>query len=351
MADIARKVGLGRSTVSMALRNHPEIPLATRERVHRAAQELGYRPDPLLSLLMSNLHDENARPRDTVLAVLSEPEENWNWRDRPLFQTMWAGMEAQALRRGYRIEEFRIGRHGLPPARVIQVLLSRSIVGAVIAPKLHCGPSAFTGWDSLPCVTLNWSVVSPHLPRACTAAFRNFNSAWDALEERGYRRISFLTNPGIAPRTEHQYVAAHLMKLHLQPPERRIPAFYLSPEKPDLALLRAWLEQARPDAVIVDDAHAMLPILRRVTDVPAALGVAALELGNSPAGMAGIDEHSAEIGAAAVDMLIGRLQRNERGLPAIPRLLHVPGSWREGATARPLPPPPPPAGLRVASGS
>ena len=103
--------------------------------------------------------------------------------------------------------------------------------------------------------------------------------------------------------------------------------------------------------MLVDDAHYMLRLLSQATDVPGSLGVAALELGNAPAGMAGIDEHSEEIGAAAVDMLIGRLQRNECGLPAIPRLLHVPGSWRDGATARPAPsasdtaePPAPPPG-------
>ena len=56
MADIARKVGLGRSTVSMALRNHPEIAAATKDRVLKAASELGYQPNPLISLLMSRLH-------------------------------------------------------------------------------------------------------------------------------------------------------------------------------------------------------------------------------------------------------------------------------------------------------
>ena len=125
------------------------------------------------------------------------------------------------------------------------------------------------------------------------------------------------------------------MKLHLLPPERRVTALSVPPEKLNLELVRAWLDQERPDAVLVDDAHYMLRLLGQAAEVPARLGVAALELGNAPAGTAGIDEHSEEIGAAAVDMLIGRLQRNECGLPKVPRLLHVPGSWRDGATVRP----------------
>lgn len=338
MADIARKLGLGRSTVSMALRDHPEISAATRKRVREAAEELGYRPDPLISLLMSNLHEGSDRPRDTVLAVINEPEKTWSWRERPMFRAMWAGMEEQARRRGYGLEEFRIGAHGLPPDRLLHILRARGIAGAIIAPKLQCGPSVFNGWAEFACVTVNWSVSSPaNLPRSCIASFHNFNRAWAALEDRGYRRIGLVTNPGISARTGHQHLAAHLTKLHLLPPERRVPALSLPPENPDLPLVRAWLDRERPDAVLVDDAHGMLDSLSRVADVPGSLGVAALELGNAPAGMAGIDEHVEEIGAAAVDMLIGRLQRNERGLPDNPRLLHVPGSWRDGATVRTLP--------------
>ncbi len=81
----------------------------------------------------------------------------------------------------------------------------------------------------------------------------------------------------------------------------------------------------------------MLPRLREAADIPGELGVAALELGSAPDGMSGIDERMGEIGEAAVDLLIGRLQRNERGLPAISRRLHVAGAWRDGATTRPAP--------------
>jgi hypothetical protein len=70
--------------------------------------------------------------------------------------------------------------------------------------------------------------------------------------------------------------------------------------------------------------------------VPDELGVAALELGNAPAGMSGIDERVGAIGAAAVDLLIGRLQRNERGPAEAPRLLHVAGAWRDGDSTRRL---------------
>ena len=44
MADIAARLGVSRQLVSIALRRLPEASSETRERVHKAAEELGYRP-------------------------------------------------------------------------------------------------------------------------------------------------------------------------------------------------------------------------------------------------------------------------------------------------------------------
>lgn len=53
MADVASKVGVSRIAVSMALRDHHRISLATRKKVQRVAREMGFAPDPLLSALAS----------------------------------------------------------------------------------------------------------------------------------------------------------------------------------------------------------------------------------------------------------------------------------------------------------
>ena len=53
MRDVARALGVDPSTVSLALRAHPKIPAETRERIRRAAEKLGYTPDPMLGALAS----------------------------------------------------------------------------------------------------------------------------------------------------------------------------------------------------------------------------------------------------------------------------------------------------------
>ncbi len=53
---IAEAAGVSKSAVSLALRNHPSLPRATRERIRRLADRMGYYPDPALSALMGYRH-------------------------------------------------------------------------------------------------------------------------------------------------------------------------------------------------------------------------------------------------------------------------------------------------------
>lgn len=54
MADVAERAGVSRALVSIVFRGVPGASAATRERVLRAAAELGYRPDQRARLLGSN---------------------------------------------------------------------------------------------------------------------------------------------------------------------------------------------------------------------------------------------------------------------------------------------------------
>ena len=49
--DVAKVAGVHFTTVSLALRRHPSIPEATRERIRRVAERIGYAPDPVFGAL------------------------------------------------------------------------------------------------------------------------------------------------------------------------------------------------------------------------------------------------------------------------------------------------------------
>lgn len=65
--------------------------------------------------------------------------------------------------------------------------------------------------------------------------------------------------------------------------------------------------------------------------VPQDVGVAALYgTEQDRRNMAGIDGNLEQVGAAAVDLLVQKLQVNERGLPGQLREVLIAGSWQDG---------------------
>jgi hypothetical protein len=64
------------------------------------------------------------------------------------------------------------------------------------------------------------------------------------------------------------------------------------------------------------------------------IGLASLDVTSVHPDWSGIEQHSDEIGRAAVDLLFSKLQAGERGVPRIPRTLQVHGHWHDGRTLR-----------------
>ena len=55
MQQIADAVGFSKSAVSLALRNDPRLPVATRQRIQSIAEKMGYRRNPVVDSLMTQL--------------------------------------------------------------------------------------------------------------------------------------------------------------------------------------------------------------------------------------------------------------------------------------------------------
>lgn len=87
--EIARQLGISKSTVSRALRDSSEISEATKERVIELARRLNYSPNPIaLSLLKNQTH--------TIGIIVPDI-------DNPFFSTAISGVEDVAYSRGYHV--------------------------------------------------------------------------------------------------------------------------------------------------------------------------------------------------------------------------------------------------------
>src|SRR5690606_34384033 len=102
----------------------------TRRRIQAVAQKLGYRPNPLVSLLMARVRHRNAGYRGTLAYLHTVPSGHPNLAGY-VHRNYVAGARRRALELGYNLDEFHLSPT-LSGHRFCGVLRARSIPGLII---------------------------------------------------------------------------------------------------------------------------------------------------------------------------------------------------------------------------
>lgn len=328
MASVAAKAGVSAMTVSRSFRNDPSIPEATRQRVRRLAAQLGYRPDPGVSQLMARLRQSRLAASEPIAWLTTHPTAS-GWRKNPASAEYHHGAEAQAAELGYKLEEFWLCAPGMSDRRMSDILRSRGIRGVLVAPLYEAGRRIDLDWAHFASATCGgFSLLQPALHRAITHHLNAIRFACAALRDLGYRRIGLAINEDLDRRSSGMWLASILREQLADAEENRVPPLVASEWSADNLL--DWMRRHRPDVVI--SFYTALEWMRAGgVRVPKDCGFALLNL-EAP-GVAGIDEHRADVGAAAVNLVVEQLQAHRLGLPARPKVVMTECVWVDGATA------------------
>jgi LacI family transcriptional regulator len=133
-------------------------------------------------------------------------------------------------------------------------------------------------------------------------------------------------------RVDRQWVASFLVEQ--LGAEHSVPLFVPDDAKWNFENFRKWFDANEPDVVISHEEAALEWLRKLGAHVPNDVGFIDLNCADQSGQFAGIYQNGPAIGAVAVDFLIGMIQRNERGVPALPHSLLVEGTWVEGKTVR-----------------
>ena len=324
MADIARRAGCHKSTVSLALKKHPALSQATGDRIRALAKEMGYIPDASLSLIASHRWNTSAPRGHTgvVIGLLVN-------RGRPSanLDRIYPAAAAAAASHGFMTERIHLDDYRNAKAAT-RVLYNRGIRGLLLPPF----------WPEEDMAALDWSVFTPvccgfgwrSLP-AHTVTFDWFRAtqlAWRKVAERGYRRIGAAVFCHRPPAEDDFFRigASQAEQALLLPPSSHVPV--LTCEHYDKAAFLKWLDQHRPDAVIGFSDGPYYWARDAGHRIPEQLGYASLNV-TSPL-LTGMPHPLEDVGAAAAEYLITLLHGNELGLPAHPRTLLVEPTWNVG---------------------
>jgi LacI family transcriptional regulator len=335
LRDIARSIGLSHTTISLSLRNDPSIPVATRERVRAAADRLGYRSNILVSTLMTQVRLKHQKAVPEVVAYVNGGPTADDWQHHSACVGFFEGARRQAPKLGMRIEPFWLGSGGERSAATCRVLRTRAIRGVLIAPFPIPVYRHELDWPRLSCVGLGYVFKDHRLHRATHNHFHGVRTAYENLIRLGYQRIGLMLESSQNSRTSFSWLGGYLAAADMLGGARLAPLLTTDDDAP--TVVRKWLRQQRPDAVIGFGPKQFVALEQAGGRIPEELGFAALDVEqmnlDHVAEPAGINQNLEEIGATAVDTLATLLYHNEQGFPTHPVLNMIEGRWVDGRTA------------------
>lgn len=342
LREIAEATGVTRMAVSLALRGKSGVSEATRAKVLKVAEKLGYQPDPEVAKLLSRIRSQATTEITSALALLTTGPTPIAWKRSLTERKYVQGAIERAKRYGYRVEEFWLNEPGMSANRLGNIIWNRGIEGVILTPLQqdlveHPGRSIDFPFHLFAVVEISETVHKPDLDRAVHDQYRSMQLLLTELRNLNYQRIGLVLDRALDVRVNGKWTAAYLEDQTHRKDKTRLPPLLV--EQRQQSVFNRWFDRYKPDVVISID-HCGLRFLETLgLRIPEEVGLATLdwdgEMDQMPE-VSGIDQNSWYVGAAAVDMLVASIQREDRGIPAHPMHTQIQGSWRPGKTTRQL---------------
>lgn len=333
LAEIAARLGCDKSTVSLALRGDARISAATKERVRRQAEELGYRPDPALKRLATlRWGGRAARPAVSIAMVARSR------RDYPRIRAKLERATERWVRgAGYGFERIFLDDYpnGAAAARVLR---ARGAGGLIVMASATEGGLRGFAWEDWPLVQVMEGV--DNLKSAPVVAADDFGSLLDAgrrVEAAKPESAAIcLLGQRHASRSDEQALAAAMLvtdRWTRAGVACEAPRVFTNPPggSDGLRAMAEWLAAARPRLAVVANSSVGAFLAKAGVRPRRPLRLVALRVLGEP-GWAGYERDFDAIGAAAAQRVDWMIRQGKRGPMVRPDLTLVPDVWCEGET-------------------
>jgi DNA-binding LacI/PurR family transcriptional regulator len=335
MAEIAQRLGVAASTVSRALREDPRIGREMRLKVRAVAGDLGYRPNPLVSALMANRRRRGGAGEIDVIALVTSYGGREDWRAKQVCRWEFDGIQARAAMLGFRIEVFSLHDYQGNAARLEATLRARGIRGVLLGfSRGNNEPVPFSS-EGFAVAGLSAYFNAAQVDRANFHGFYNVQYALDQMWRLGYRRPALVV-PELNNSISNNLWSGAFLDWQRRIPARNRCAPFIPAGTPDIGEFNAWLAAGEPDSILFYKVPVRSFLSSAGRRVPEEIGVACLyRTAEEMRSMGGIDGNLSAVGAAALDLVVERLNANSFGPTGHPKEVLIKGTWHEGATLPP----------------
>ena len=337
LKDVARESGYHITTISLALRDHPSIPEATRQKIREIAQRMGYERNPVYHAL-SRFRQQGRicapAPRIAYLENLGLGSGNTR---PPYMQAILAGARRQAELLGYQLEVLTVGEDDHDTHSLTAYLTEHQISGLILGSFIPGFSEIALNWDDYAVAKIHSRHMEPEATTVGNDQLREVRMAFRHLAEAGYQRIGLAVGRSDEDASGHRHTAGFLMEEAPLPPDRRVPPllFPYNISGEDLSgMIARWVRRHHVDAVICNWSSIQLLLEQQGLKVPDDVACATLCLCDpAPPGLAGVRPNFDLVGERAVSIVVAQLKSAQRGLPEFPSSIYVQSVWQDGPSA------------------
>ncbi len=332
---LAAGLGLSRTTVSEALRGSSCVRPETAARVKAAAAAAGYRPNPLVGAVMSEVRRSRNQMFRGVIAAVDLDEAERPADSGRFHAALTEGARARAAELGFKLQTFLVGRQGVTVARLDTILQSRGIQGVLLLPAWETPDFTKLDWSRYAGIYSDYAIERPTLHSVCCDHHRSLITALEHLHALGFRKPGIVLNQHQDERLHHRWAGAFTSFQRNHPDDDHVPPLIL----PAITApaFGKWFRRHDPDVVLGHSAELIDWMTACGARVPKTHGFFCLNVTQQDRPCAGLDLHPMILGARGVELLIAQLQRNERGIPDPASTTMIPGHWVDGPTLAPVP--------------
>ncbi|MDP0496429.1 MAG: LacI family DNA-binding transcriptional regulator [Verrucomicrobiota bacterium JB024] len=320
---IAERAGVSRMTVSRVLRNQRHVSEQTRKRVLQVVEEMGYRPNPMVSVLMSQVAQSRKADFQPTLAYAWEHKRILTPRELVEGRGgYFRDVKVRANELGFNVEPMLINNQGMSQKRFSDILKARNTPGIFLAPAEETQASYDFDWKAFAAVSFGYSIRKPALNRVCLNYHVGIFNAMQKLWDRGYRRFGLVLKKHTDERILHLWTSGFLT-FHW---ERGLPLDgqnMLVQDEVDRQEYCEWFQACEPELIFSYDDWAYVPWCRELESRkrgrkkrPCAfihLDKDFVQLRDELLG--GLESCRPQMAAAAVDLLVSQIKQNQHGLP------------------------------------
>lgn len=334
MQQIADTAGVSKSAVSLALRNDPRIPEATRVRIQKIADDMGYRRNPVVDSLMTQLRAGRQPTFQANLGLINcSPLKDLN--QNQTFRRLREGAIDRAEQLGYGIEEFWLQQPDMRAERLKQIVETRGIRGLILVAALSpdtIDKSYSKIWYDFACSVVGVTHLKNQLNCSSNDQYLTTRSATEKVLEFGYKRPLMVVPANDDALLDDKFSAGFYSVTRHLPKTQQLDLVELEME--DLPATIAAIQKQKPDVVLTNKVELYDAMVESGISVPKEVGVVHIDWHDGIPHMAGMRQNNRIVGSAGVDLVVGQLQKNEFGAQNFPKVVHIESVWVDGPSVK-----------------